>query len=91
MMRTRNALFFTSGFVAGALLSWALGIAYLSLLHLEPGSLAVPLALAAALAILLIRIERFRWIGFGVLAGAAVDTAFFFYLFSTWSRGLEGF
>lgn len=89
-MLVPRASLFTTGLILGIVMSWALGIAYLSVLDLEAGSLAIPLGLTAVASSLLMRQERLRWIGFGLLAGAVIETLFFVWLFAEWSRGLEG-
>lgn len=91
MAAVRSVSLFATGLVLGILVSWALGLAYLSLLELERGSLAVPLALTAVPAVILLRQHRFRWVGLGILAGAVIQTAFFIWLFAQWAGGLDGF
>ena len=74
------------GLILGAIVSWALAIAY-STLNIEHGLLAVPLAVVIAVGVWLWRRQPLRPLVAGFVAGAAIETAFFLWLFAELPRG----
>ncbi len=90
MSGAQRTVLFVGGLILGALLTWVLMLAYLSVLDGVRGSLAVPLAVSVVAAVLVARRHRFRSLAVGLFAGAALETAFFVWLFAEFSRGLEG-
>jgi len=67
--------------MAGVLVTWGAGLIYLSL-GFERGDLAVPFLLVTGAAILIGRRTEVPGLALGMIAGAAAETAFFFYLFT---------
>jgi hypothetical protein len=68
-----------AGIISGALASW--GLLFLSI-GLARGSLAIPFVLVATAAFFIGRGARQPALAAGLIIGAAVETTFFFYLFT---------
>jgi hypothetical protein len=81
MAMAQKVLLFVVGVILGALASWGLALAY-SALDIDHGFLALPFTLVAFGGFVLARRPALRLVAIGLVVGAAVETAFFIWLFA---------